>query len=151
MFKTNDKKVCSFFASDYHFEMITLPYIEKELESNKKVVVFTENSLNDTMQFLLSKVNLKEDKKNLIREINWNNDDKEKFDELKNMNEDVSIIIKGDEDYISKTRQQLDNLNTNSRASFIDCYDINSIGNNVSEISKKYNTILSTLGEVKNN
>ena len=67
------------------------------------------------------------------------------------MNEDVSIIIKGDEDYISKTRQQLDNLNTNSRASFIDCYDINSIGNNVSEISKKYNTILSTLGEVKNN
>ena len=38
---TNDEKVCSFFASDYHFEMITLPYIKESIEKNKKVIVFT--------------------------------------------------------------------------------------------------------------
>lgn len=33
---TNDEKVCSFFASDYHFEMITLPYIKESIEKIKR-------------------------------------------------------------------------------------------------------------------
>ena len=37
------EKTCAFYASDYHFEMITLPYIEKKLEEHKEVVVLTEN------------------------------------------------------------------------------------------------------------
>ena len=45
MNKTNDKKVCSFFVSDYHFEMITLPYIEKEIENNKKIIILTDKDL----------------------------------------------------------------------------------------------------------
>ena len=49
MNKTNDKKVCSFFVSDYHFEMITLPYIEKEIENNKKIIVLTDKDLTPTI------------------------------------------------------------------------------------------------------
>ena len=60
------EKTCAFYASDYHFEMITLPYIEKKLEENKKIIVLTENNLEDTMKTLISKVNLKQEKKNNI-------------------------------------------------------------------------------------
>ena len=54
------EKTCAFYASDYHFEMISLPYIEKNLEDNKDIIVLTENSLEDTMRTLISNINLKE-------------------------------------------------------------------------------------------
>ena len=62
MNKTNDKTVCSFFASDYHFEMITIPYIEKELDKNKKIVILTDEDLTPTVNVLLSRMNLNQKK-----------------------------------------------------------------------------------------
>ena len=47
------EKTCAFFASDYHFEMISLPYIEKELEKNKKIIILTENDLENTIKNLI--------------------------------------------------------------------------------------------------
>ena len=35
------EKTCAFYASDYHFEMITLPYIENEIKQNHNVVILT--------------------------------------------------------------------------------------------------------------
>ena len=32
--KENEGKLCSFYASDFHLEMIILPYINKKLEDN---------------------------------------------------------------------------------------------------------------------
>ena len=47
MMKENkrEEKICLFFASDYHFEMISLPYINKKLDESKEVIVLTENNL----------------------------------------------------------------------------------------------------------
>ncbi len=42
--KTKKKKTCAFYASDYHFEMISLPYINKKLDESKEVIVLTENN-----------------------------------------------------------------------------------------------------------
>ena len=39
------EKICTFFASDYHFEMISLPYIDKNLEEDKEIIILTENNL----------------------------------------------------------------------------------------------------------
>ena len=36
---TSNKKMCEFYVSDYHFEMISLPYIVKNLESKRKVII----------------------------------------------------------------------------------------------------------------
>lgn len=60
------EKICAFYASDYHFEMISLPYIEKNIEENKKIVILTENNLEETIKTLISKTNLKEEKKKKI-------------------------------------------------------------------------------------
>ena len=78
MNKTNDKKVCSFFVSDYHFEMITLPYIEKEIENNKKIIILTDKDLTPTINVLLERMNLSNEKKSKIRKIDWNINDSEK-------------------------------------------------------------------------
>ena len=46
------EKTCAFFASDYHFEMISLPYINKKLDESKEVIVLTENNLKETIKTL---------------------------------------------------------------------------------------------------
>ena len=40
MMKKNKRKekICLFFASDYHFEMISLPYINENLKKNKNEI-----------------------------------------------------------------------------------------------------------------
>ena len=63
------EKTCSIYASDYHFEMISLPYIEKNIEENKEIIIFTENNLEETINTLVSKTNLKDDKKKKILRI----------------------------------------------------------------------------------
>ena len=60
------EKICTFFASDYHFEMISLPYIDKNLEEDKEIIILTENNLEETINTLVSKTNLKDDKKKKI-------------------------------------------------------------------------------------
>ena len=44
------EKTCAFYASDYHFEMISLPFIEKNIEENKEIIILTENNLEDTIK-----------------------------------------------------------------------------------------------------
>ena len=53
--------MCMVYASDYHFEMISLPYIDKSLEQNREVIILTENDLDKTIEVLVSKINLKDE------------------------------------------------------------------------------------------
>ena len=46
------EKTCAFYVSDYHFEMISLPYINKKLDESKEVIVLTENNLKETIKTL---------------------------------------------------------------------------------------------------
>ena len=80
--KTNEK-ICAFYASDYHFEMITLPYINKNIDENNKIIIFTENNLENTINTLLSKKNFKKEKKEKIFNIDWKNNDLDKFKKIK--------------------------------------------------------------------
>ena len=65
------EKICSFYASDYHFEMISLPYIKNEVKNNRQIIIFTENNLEKTIKELLSRTNLKEEEKQQIVKIDW--------------------------------------------------------------------------------
>ena len=77
------EKICAFYASDYHFEMISLPYIERKLEEKNEVIILTENNLEETIKILISRMNLAEEKKKRILDINWKNDDLAKFKQIK--------------------------------------------------------------------
>lgn len=151
MNKETKEKICTFFVSDYHFEMISLPYIDKKLEENEEIIILTENNLEDTIQTLLSKMNFKEDRKKKILSINWKNDDFAKFKEIKreveNQNK-VTIFIKGKENYIRNINKNIEGwINKSYHIKVVDCYDVEEIGSNMDTVMASYKSILSTSGE----
>ena len=152
MEKTKEK-TCVFFASDYHFEMITLPFIEENLRNNKKIIVLTENDLEDTIKNLISKVNLKEEKKEKIFKIDWKNNDLKKFKEIKKEvenKEDLIIFIKGKENYIKNVNENIEKwTNKIDTVKIIDCYDVEEIREHFADIVNHYENVLSTTGERK--
>ena len=152
MEKTKEK-TCVFFASDYHFEMVTLPFIEENLRNNKKIIVLTENDLEDTIKNLISKVNLKKEKKEKIFEIDWKNNDLKKFKEIKKEvenKEDLIIFIKGKENYIKNVNENIEKwTNKIDTVKIIDCYDVEEIREHFADVVNNYENVLSTTGERK--
>ena len=145
----NMEKVCLFYASDYHFEMISLPYINESLKKNKKVIMMTENNLNETVNKLLSNINLSKKDKEKIAEIDWENNDLNKYKQIENLNKDgkeAVVFIKGRQNYINDINRNLNNIINTKDIKVVDCYDINSIDEEVKDISKNYNEVLSTSG-----
>lgn len=148
------EKICAFYASDYHFEMIILPYLDKKIEENNNIVIFTENNLKDTIDVLISKTNLKEEKKEKILQLNWKNDDLKKFENLKEYEKDskeICVFIKGTENYIKNVKNNISENSQKSKLKIIDCYSVDDIQGNINNVVKNYKNILNTMGESKIN
>lgn len=148
--KTNDK-ICSFYISDYHFEMISLPYINKKIEEKKEVIILTENNLEKTINKLISNINLNQKKKEKILKLDWNNNDLNKFklinDNIEN-NRKMVIIIKGNEKYIKNINKNIEKFTKEgTQTQVIDCYNIEDISEKMDEIVSNYTRVLSTKGE----
>lgn len=145
------EKTCAFYASDYHFEMISLPYINKKLDESKEVIVLTENNLKETIKTLVSKINLNEDKKVDILKIDWENNDLNKF---KKINEDIKskkdmvIFVKGKENYIKNINENIEKWTEKSKnIEIIDCYDMEEISQDMDNIMDQYKFTLKTTGK----
>lgn len=146
------EKLCMFFASDYHFEMVSLPYINENLKKDRNIIVITENNLDETVNKLLSNINLTKDEKDKIKKIDWENNDVNKFKQIKKANEnkkETIIFIKGKENYIDTINKNIYNWIDVNEIKVIDCYDINEVQDDVSNIAGKYGKILSTSGVEK--
>ena len=148
MNNTKENKMCLFFASDYHFEMITLPYIEKELEKDKEIVVLTDKDLVPTVKNLVSKITIPEEKKEKILSINWKNEDKLKMEYVKNTKKETTVFIKGKKNYVTEMRNNISKYIEEKNLKCIDCYDVNEISENIEEIASNYDSVLKTMGEV---
>lgn len=143
--KKSKEKICSFYASDYHFEMISLPYIEKMLEKNKNIIILTENNLEDTANKLINRINLKKDKKEKLFKIDWNNDYENKIKKIQK-NNNLIVFIKGKKDYIKNTNEKLEKIVNNKEIKIIDCYNIEEVANDYNDITKNYKKSLNTMG-----
>lgn len=132
------EKMCSFYVSDFHLEMILLPYINKKIERKEDIIISTEKDLDDTMKALIEKINLKEENKKEILKLGWKSQEKE-------LKDNSNIIIIGTENYIDKINKKIIDNNINN-VNIIDCYDFNDIKNNINDISNRYNKNLNTMG-----
>lgn len=145
------EKICAFYASDYHFEMMSLPYIDKNIDNNKEVIVLTQNNLEDTVGTLISNVNLKDIKKEKLLNLNWKNDDRNKFKEIEEnskSNKDMVILIKGNVNYIKNIHENIKQYqDKNGKIKIVDCYDIQEIGESIDLIMDKYQKVLNVSGE----
>ena len=145
------EKICTFFVSDYHFEMKSLPYIAKNLEKEKNIIILTENNLKETMEKLMARTNFDDLKKTKILNINWKNDDLRKFKEIKEdikSEKETIIFIKGKKNYIQNVNKNLESWIENyDKVKIVDCYDMEEIGENIDEIMSMYDKVLNTSGE----
>ncbi len=142
------EKSCAFYASDYHFEMISLPYISKSMDENKEIIILTENNLKDTVNTLISKMNLKEEKQKKILSLDWNNDDLKKFKEISKKTKedaDMVIFIKGKQNYIKNVNKNIEKwVITDKHVKIIDCYEFFEVEEKIDEIAKEYDKVLGT-------
>ena len=135
------ERTCLFCASDYHLEMILLPYIKDRLDKYN-FLIFTENNLEESINFLLTKVNLDEKDKEKIINLNWKNTDEIKFKQLEK-NKNLHIIINGCFSYIKYINNRIKEFR-NKELEIVDCYHVGDSDVDILEISKKYNSVLNT-------
>ena len=146
--KKTKEKLCAFYASDYHFEMISLPYINRNINENREVVIFTDEDLQETIDKLLENLNLEDNKKEKILNINWSNNDVEKFKHLKTIGNNLIVFIKGKENYIKSINNNLSNwTNDVQNIKIIDCYEMEEVANCMHDVVKGYSKMLVTSGE----
>ena len=135
---------CAFYASDYHLEMIMLPYINENLKQNKNIYIFTQNNLEETINTLIDRVNLENGMKEKVLNINWKNDDENKYNKLINDNKQIVIFIKGNEEYIEKINNDLKQVKTYEKMQIVDCYNLEEIGKRAQDMAKKHKKIIMT-------
>lgn len=129
-------KICSFYVSEFHLEMILVPYINEKLEKNERVIILTQKNLSKTIGILISKMNLNKENKQKILKLNWNGEEK--------IIENSNIIIIGSQKYIEEKNKEIKEIN---KLSVVDCYDFEEIKNNIKNIVNKYKKNLNTLGK----
>ena len=133
------EKYCSFYVSDFHLEMILLPYINKKIENNENIKIVTERDLKQTVELLISKMNLKKENKEKILNLDWNSNN------IEEMKENSNIIIIGKEEYIEEKNERIKNLDLNN-ITVTDCYNFEEVKERINIITEKYKNNLNTLG-----
>lgn len=137
------KKTCLFCASDYHLEMILLPYIKERMDSSN-IIIITENNLEESINVLLTKVNLDEKDKEKIKSLNWKKTDDFKIEEINNMKDkNINIIINGSSNYIESINKKIKEV-LRRDIEIVDCIHVLDSDIEIREISKKYENILNT-------
>ena len=130
------EKTCCFYVSEFHLEMILVPYINEKID--EKITILTEKKLKETLKILISKMNLKKENKEKILQLGWDGDQVIK--------ENSNVIIIGSTEYIKEKNKEIENKNA---VSVLDCYDFEQEKNNINNIVNNYKNVLNTLG--KNN
>lgn len=126
-----NKKMYVFYVSEFHLEMILLPFVNKKIEEKEKIIINTEYDLEDTMKVLLNRTNLKEENKEKILGLNWNKKEKQEMYNKSN------IITIGRQEYIDKINYEIKQENLND-IRMLDCYKFDDIKEEISDIANKY-------------
>lgn len=130
------EKLCSFYVSEFHLEMILLPYVNEKIKKKENITILTEKSLRNTIEILISKMNLEEENKQKILKLDW--------DGSKETKENSNIIIIGSEKYVKEKNKKVEKINP---ICIIDCYEFEEVKDNIQNIVKEYENVLNTLGE----
>ena len=128
------ENTCCFYVSEFHLEMILVPYINEKIEEN--ITILTEKNLRETLEILILRMNLKEENKEKILNLKW---DGEKI-----IKENSNIIIIGSKEYIENKNEEIKNKNA---ISVLDCYNFEEEKENINNIIKGYKNSLNTLGK----
>jgi len=137
--KETTEKKCCFYASDFHLEMTLVPYINKKIEENKKVLIITENRLEETVKVLISRMNIKNKKE--ILDLDWNNKDIEEID----IKENYVIIINGSKSFVENANEEIKKVLGREPKQLVNCYLFDEVKNDMIEITNRHTGVLNNL------
>ena len=134
------KNICNFYVSEYHLEIMLLPYISKKIDNEENITIITEIDLESTLNVVIERINLDKDKKKKIKKIGWN------IQNIENIIPNTNVILIGSKKFINEKvfelkERQVENLE------IIACYNYNEVKNDMKEIVSKYDGMLNTLGD----
>lgn len=133
------KNICNFYVSEYHLEIMLLPYISKKIDNEENITIIREIDLESTLNVVIERINLDKDKKEKIKKIGWN------IQNIENIIPNTNVILIGSKKFINEKvfelkERQVENLE------IIACYNYNEVKNDMKEIVSKYDGMLNTLG-----
>ena len=144
--KTKEKsvtKICSFYANKWHLTTMLLPYISKMIENGYEIETILEDNIEENMKELTERLNINNNTKKKILDINWTSN---KIEELKSIKNDKRIVlIEGNIQKINQANKYIEDNNKNN-ISIINCFHVTQIEDNISEILSTHDLILNTSG-----
>lgn len=155
------QKVCSFYVSNMHFATMILPFVNKQMEEETKIITFFENNFTINIELVLSRLTISEERKKELLGINWKNTSTNKCFNvekiLKNqliINEKSIIIINGTEEYINIVNNYIErffekNSKKTNEIKIMNFYEVGTFNENIKEILDKHDNIFNTGGEHK--
>ena len=130
-------KICNFYISEKHLNIVLFEYIKKQVKKGIKIVVVSQDSQNPRIG------NIRERMKNKKVEKLEDFLDEQTIQNIYNK-ERITIVVKGNSNFIKKVEDNLTELLKKDNVDILSCYNV--LENDVKEISKKYNKILKTDG-----
>lgn len=151
--KKSMETLCSFYVSDWHIVTMLLPYINAQINENKKVSTILEKDIEMRVFELLEKLNLKNEEK--MKQINWKPTNGYKYEVVSQMlekekDEEQVIFVCGNKDFLEKSRQNIEKwyqTKENVKIKLIDCYEVTEFNCHIQEILDVHDRILNTSGE----
>lgn len=135
----NIERACSFYVSDFHLEMMLMPYINEKIENRENIIIKTEKDLNETINTVVSKMNLKEENKEKILNLGWKQENDLEIEEKSN------VIVIGTQQYIQDINTKIEESKI-GKVNIIDCYNFEDVKDNISNIIESHDKSLNTLG-----
>ena len=136
------EKICNFYVSDFHLEMILLPYLNEKIQENEPINIISEKYLNQSINELISKVNLDKNMKNNILNLKWNSSD------IKNIQNNSNVILVGTKDFIEQKTNKLMDMDIEN-LKIIDCYNLQEVEKEIPKIVSTHDKNLNSLGITK--
>lgn len=157
MKKENKKveKLCSFYVSNWHLATMILPYINSKIEENTKIITILENSIEENIQKLIEKLNLKNKEK--ILSIKWSKLDSQKYEDIeKKLKKEIIaekqniILVNGCSNYIQSNNCNIEQYLKKSKAEsikIINFFEVTEFNNHIIDILDAHDKVFNTSGE----
>lgn len=163
--KTNVKNVCNFYASESHLAVMLLPYLSKQMEKGVHFETILKENIIENVEELISKLNLNENIKEKMENIDWKISEITSYKEIEKFMENliskeknISIILNGDTKQVEENNEMINKWisknikilqKKNIQIAIISCFKALEFKENVDTILNKYDYALNTSGEHK--
>ena len=149
------EKICNFYVSDWHMAVMIVPYISQEIHAGKKVATIFENTIQENIETLLEKLHLKNELE--IRNMHWESKPKLNIEDIQEIlegeSQDIVFIINGSEIYIKQCGHQIIQYcrenSIQKHIKIVNCFAMNSIDGNVTNVLEQHSKMLQTKGETE--